>query len=300
MKKILVTGASGFIGRHCIPFLQKKGYEIFALYRTKFLKDFSHIHWVQADVLNPVHIADIMAKIAPSHMLHLAWDVTPGKFVTALDNLNWVKAGLTLLESFCTNQGKRVVMAGTCFEYDLTNSPLNEQNTPLKPATLYGASKLSLNHVVESYARQMNVSAAWARIFYLYGPHEYPQRFVPSIINGLLKKQIVPCTHCQQVRDFLYVEDVAEGLVELLDSNIEGSLNISSGEGIRLRTMIEQIEDHLHIKDLVHFDAIQANSLEPSHIIGDVERLNRELKWRPRWSLQEGLAKTIHWWNGVS
>jgi len=296
MKKVLLTGASGFIGSHCLSFLKKKGYEVFALYRTRYLEEPKGIQWVQADLLNSGQVKHTVQTIRPTHLLHLAWDVTPGKCLTSSENLDWIKAGLTLMEAFSNSSGRRLVMAGTCYEYDLTNGFVSEEITPLKPHTLYGGAKLSLNIALESFAKQMGLSAAWGRIFFLYGPNECSQRFVPSVIKGLLKKQTVPCTHCNQIRDYMYVEDVAEAMVELLDSSIEGSINIASGKGISLRTIIENIEDQLQVKGLVQYGALKANASEPSQLIGSKKRLNDELKWQPRWNLREGVAKTIEWW----
>lgn len=297
MKKVLLTGANGFIGRHCIPFLHNKGYEIFATYHESGSIDEKDVYWLQVDLLNPVQVKDIFKKIQPTHLLHLAWDVTPGKFWSSPLNLEWMKASMTLMECFANHLGQRIVMTGTCAEYDLSHGHLFEQITPLKPNTLYGGSKLSLGILLESFAKQNQLSAAWGRIFFLYGPHEYAQRFIPSVIRGLLQKQAVACTHCKQIRDFLYVEDVAEALVELLDSSIEGAVNIASGEGIALRTIIEAIEDNLQVKELVQFDALQPPAFESPVLIGSSNRLNEELKWHPRWSLKEGIDKTIEWWN---
>jgi nucleoside-diphosphate-sugar epimerase len=296
MKRVFLTGASGFIGRHCIPFLLKKGYEVFAVYQNASPMQEEGIQWVKIDLLDQLQVKDALDKIQPTHLLHLAWYVAHGKFWSSSANFEWIKASLTLIENFAHGSGKRVVMTGTCFEYDLSYSFLSEQETPLKPATLYGGSKLSLSIALDSFAKQNGLSAAWGRIFFLYGPHENPQRFIPSIIRGLLRKEAVPCTHCQQVRDFLHVQDVAEALVELLDSSIEGSVNIASGEGISLKTIIENIEDHLKVKGLAQFGALQPQAFEPTHLIGSTTRLNEELKWHPRYSLKEGIYKTIEWW----
>ncbi len=293
MKRVILTGATGFIGRHCVPVLKEKGYDVFAVFRKKALPDLQGVQWIQLDLLDSDQIKHAMEKIKPTHLLHLAWDVTPGKFLTSSENLDWIKASLTLMDVFSRNSGKRIVVAGTCYEYDITQGFLSEESTPLKPHTLYGGSKLSLNIALESYAKQKGLSAAWGRIFLLYGPNEYTQRFVPSIIRGLLKKQPVPCTHCNQIRDYLYVEDVASAMAALLDSSIEGSVNIASGEGLSLRTIIENIEEQLLVKGLAQFGALKTSVPEPPVLIGSKKRLSEELKWKPQWTLREGLIKTI-------
>ncbi len=297
MKKVLLTGASGFIGRHCIPFLLNRGYEVFAIYQNGVPVECDNVHWLKMDLLDPIQVEDMLAQVKPTHLLHLAWYVAHGKFWASSLNLDWVKASLTLLNSFSKHGGKRVVATGTCFEYDLSHGTLSEETTPLKPATLYGSSKLALSIVLEAFAKQSELSAAWARIFFLFGPHEYPKRFIPSVIRGLLRGEPVPCTHCQQVRDFLHVEDAADALVALLDSSVEGPINISSGDGVSLRSIIENIENTLQVDGLVQFGALQPQPFEPSHLIGDAKRLQSELKWQPRWDLQKGISNAIEWWS---
>lgn len=300
MKRVILTGASGFVGRHCIPFLLSRGYEVFAVYHNGSPVENENVHWLKVDLLDQQQVEAMLKTVQPTHLLHLAWYVAHGKFWASPLNLDWIKASLTLLKEFSKNDGKRVVMTGTCFEYDLAHGVLFEQITPLKPNTLYGSSKLSLSIALEGFAKQTGLSAAWARLFFLYGPHEYAQRFIPSVIRGLLRKESVACTHCQQVRDFLHVEDVAEALVALLDSSVEGSINISSGEGVTLRGIIENIEEYLQVKGLVQFGALQPQAFEPAQLIGNAERLSRDLNWQPRWNLKEGVSNTIEWWNNQS
>ncbi len=295
MKRVLLTGATGFIGRHCLPFLKDKGYEVFALSSEQKVSS-SDVTWLQCDLLNPVTLRDCISFAKPTHLLHLAWDVTPGKVWTSLDNLAWVKASLILLEQFTSQGGSRVVMAGTCAEYDWSASEFSERTTPCKPASLYGSCKLALQIILESFARQMGLSQAWGRIFYLYGPHENAHRFIPSIIGGLLKNEPIPCTECTQIRDFMHVTDVAEAFVALLDSDVQGVVNIGSGRGVALKEMIEIITDSLGKTALIQLGALSSMPDDPAHLIAQTDRLNHELNWNPKYTLEEGLNQVIKWW----
>src|SRR5438105_280249 len=133
MKRVLVTGASGFIGRHALPHLEARGFEVHAPGHSSF------------NVLDEKAHQPLLESIRATHLLHLAWDVTPGKYWTSLDNIEWVRASLSLFRHFAASGGKRWVGAGTCAEYDWSCGPvLSEETTPLRPTSLYGASKLSL------------------------------------------------------------------------------------------------------------------------------------------------------------
>jgi nucleoside-diphosphate-sugar epimerase len=298
MKRVLVTGARGFIGRHCLPFLEKRGFEICAV-SSKEHPSADSVRWIQFDLL--AHSPkELLAQIRPTHLLHLAWNVTPGQFWTSPENFKWVKSSIDLLEAFALQGGKRVVVAGTCAEYDWRASEFSEDKTPCIPDTLYGSCKLSLNLMLGALAKQMGFSQAWGRIFYLYGPHEYPERLIPSVIWKLLHQEPVPCSHGNQIKDFLYVEDVASAFAALLDSEIQGNVNIGSGRGVSVKQVIEKVAEQLQGRERVQFGAIPSLLKEPAELIADTKRLSEELQWNPRYSLEEGLCQTISWWkNGM-
>ena len=230
------------------------------------------------------------------HLLHFAWFTTPGEYWAARENLDWVRASLDLLQAFEERGGKRVVMAGTCAEYDWRYGYCSEQITPLAPATLYGMCKHSLQIVLDSFARQTGLSAAWGRIFFLYGPHEHPSRLISSVIISLLKGQPARCSHGNQIRDFLYVEDVADAFAALLESNITGSVNVASGCPVVLKDVIYKVGEKLGRKDLIQLGVLPVSSHEPYLLVADIGRLTSEVGWLPKCNLDGGLDKTIAWW----
>ena len=140
------------------------------------------------------------------------------------------------------------------------------------------------------------LSAVWGRIFFLYGAHEHPSRLVPSVINALLDGKPALCTHGNQIRDFLHVEDVASAFAALLDSEVNGAVNIASGEPVALENIIYRIADKLERPDLVQLDAISAPASDVPLLIGDASRLKQEVGWSPRYDLDTGLEMTIDWW----
>ena len=99
MKKVLITGASGFIGRHCLPFLKRRGFEIYAI-SSKIQPDTAGIKWIHLDLLKLLSFKELMEQVAPTHLLHLAWNCEPGKCWNSVDNLSWLKKSVDLLEAF--------------------------------------------------------------------------------------------------------------------------------------------------------------------------------------------------------
>ena len=296
MRKVLVTGATGFIGRHCLPLLLARGDRVHAVSSKTVPKTSDNICWHQADLLDPAQIAELIGSIQPSHLLHFAWFAVPKQYWTSLDNFRWVQGSLSLLQSFAQHGGERVVMAGTCAEYDWQYGYCSEQITPLLPATTYGICKHSLQSMLNAFASQTGISAAWGRIFFVYGPYEPPQRLVPAVVRSLLQDRPARCSHGKQIRDFLYVRDLADAFVALLGSSVAGSVNMASGNPVTLKDIIENVAAQLERPDLIRLGAIPPAANDPPLLVADVSRLTDEVGWQPRFSLDAGLAETISWW----
>ncbi len=296
-KKVLVTGASGFIGKHCLPSLIARGYEVHAVTsKTLPLSPIEYITWHRADLLDTHNTVSLLADIQPSHLLHLAWFALPDQYWVSPENIRWVQASLTLFEEFARWQGRRLVVAGTCAEYDWRFGYCAEGVTPLAPSQLYGVCKHALHLMTDAWACHTELSLAWGRIFFLYGPHEYKERLVPSVIESLLDKQLALCSHGKQIRDYLYVEDAAEALVALLDSELQGAVNIASGIPLSVRDLVSTVADLLASHELIRFGARPASKSEQPLLVADVRRLTDELGWQPACTLESGLAQTIDWW----
>jgi len=298
MKRVLVTGATGFIGRHCVGALAARGFQVHAVSSKPTRDDNPDTHWHRADLFDAARVQRLFSESRPTHLLHLAWITTPGKYVTSLRNLDWVEASIRLVKAFRDAGGRRVVMAGTCAEYDWKYGYCREGITPLKPATYYGQCKHALRQLVESYSQQVGLSAAWARIFFVYGPHAHPARFPGCIMSSLLHQQIAPCSHGNQVRDFLHVRDAGDAIAALLDSELAGGVNVASGCPVRLKDVALGVADAMGRPDLIRLGAIPAPPDEPPLLVADVRRLASELGWTPRFELIQGLNDTIDWWTG--
>jgi len=298
MSRVLLTGATGFIGAHALDALLARGHEVHAVSRRAGPPR-ERVVWYQADLLEPGAAESLIAQAQVSGLLHLAWYAAPGSFWTASENERWIDASLRLLRAFGETGGRRAVMAGTCAEYQWGGEILSEEHTPLEPATLYGACKDATNVAATAVAAQLDVSFAWGRVFFLYGPGEPPGRLVSGVINGLLAGEEVASTEGRQRRDFMHVADVAGAFAALLDSPVTGALNVASGTPVGVREIVELIEQAVGVRDRVRFGALPARADDPEVIAGETRRMREELGFRPAIGLEEGLRETVAWWRSL-
>ena len=306
MSRVLLTGASGFIGRHAIAPLQAAGHEVHTVSRTKVPgtevprtevprtevpgTEVPRTTWHEADLLDDP--AAVVREVEPDVLVHLAWYAEHGKFWTSPENLRWVEASLQMLLAF---GGRRAVFAGTCAEYDWTipRDTLAE-DAPTAPATLYGAAKHGLHTVAAAYAQQAGFELAWGRVFFLYGPGEAPTRLVPAVATALLNGEPARTTAGTQYRDFMHVADVAAGFAALAGADgVTGPVNVASGEPRMLREVIEAIAHAAGRPDLLELGALPQRPGEPERLVADVTRLRDEVGFAPSISLQDGIEAVV-------
>jgi nucleoside-diphosphate-sugar epimerase len=294
MKRFLLTGATGFIGVRAAAALRARGYEIHAVGRTAPRDETVKFH--RCDILDVEATRANVAGVEATHLLHLAWDVTTGRYWAAPENLDWVSASLHLVKAFAAAGGKRAVFAGTCAEYQWGAPRFLETETPCVPATLYGASKDALRRLVEAYGATAGLSIGWGRIFYPFGPGEKSGRLVSDAIGSLLSGRSFPTSHGCQQRDYIHVDDVAGAFGALVDSDVRGAVNIGSGRAVPVRSILDTISRITGNAECLRFGERALPDSEPDVIEADTTRLVHEVGFEPKFDLAAGLADTVAWW----
>jgi nucleoside-diphosphate-sugar epimerase len=301
--KVLVTGAGGFIGSHVVRRALKGKHQVVAVVRSgssdKRLAGLrQQVEIVECDLRDHPRLKEVVLSTRPEVAIHLAWYVVPGKNYSAPVNLDCVAASLALAQCLAAAGCPRLVGVGTFAEYEWHHGFLSEDITPLQSSSLYGVSKNATREILEAYCKVAAMSFAWPRLFNVYGPGDVEPRLVPAVVKDLLQGNRAECSHGLQMRDFLYVEDVADALWRVAESNFSGAINIGSGEPVRVRDIVEALGRLTGKADLLGIGVRPTGPDEPPLVVADVRKLKKLTGWAPVWSLEDGLRQTVDWWRG--
>ena len=298
--RILVTGASGFVGSHVVKALIDQGHDVAALVRPESslwrLDDVANrFRVVRSDSTAPASLLAPLDGWRPESCIHLAWYAVPGEYLQSTENVTSLALSLRMLDELVVAGCEHVVMTGTCYEYDTEAGDLREDG-PVRPVTIYAASKLAAKMIGELRAAQLGVGFTWARLFYLYGPFEDERRLVPAVIRAQLDGREFPATVGTQVRDYLHVEDVAAALCALATQRVTGTFNVCSGEKVTVGELISEVARIAGHPELIRLGALPQRTGDPAYIRGENTRLRAATSWTPHHTLTEGLSGTVAWW----
>lgn len=254
--------------------------------------------WHEANLLDGDELLRLIKTVRASHLLHFAWDVTPGKFWNSEINEMWLAASTALSRAFWEQGGERAVGIGTCAEYAWHAGDVicDERFTPIQPSTKYGAAKHALYLAMAQHAALVDGSLAWARLFFQYGPGEPKQKFVASAIRSLLNKSHFRVESSNQQRDWLFVQDVADACIAILDSEFCGALNVGGGILRTNRDLLSAIVRFTGNVDCIEFGDKPSDSNNPLKLIPNLDALFKKIKWHPEYSLDVGMKETIDFW----
>ncbi|SLN75974.1 NAD-dependent epimerase/dehydratase family protein [Ruegeria meonggei] len=285
MARVLLTGATGLIGRATATALTQAGHEVITLGRNP-------ANDITCDLLDPDATTKALETARASLLVHLAWHDGPRDRWTSGANLDWMAATLHLVRKFACMGGQRAVCAGSCAEYDWSVPELTE-TSPLWPRSLYGAAKAGTGLALCAAGPALGLSIAWARIFFVFGPGEPPGRLLGDLIVNLKAGKPAECTDGRQERDFLHVDDLAFALALLLASEAEGAINVASGHTVAVREVITETARQMGRPDLVRLGKIVRAPDDPDRLATDVTRLRQEAGFQPRHDLISAIAATL-------
>jgi nucleoside-diphosphate-sugar epimerase len=297
--KILVTGASGFLGKYVINALLQSSIhtQIFAISQKNInaIKD-KNLTWIKLDLHDFDATRSALEKISPDVLIHLAWYAEHGKFWDSLENIKWICTTISLLESFKEFGGSKVFIAGTCAEYDANHGPCIEGLTPIKPESIYAKSKDLTRQIAVNLCNKWKINLVWGRIFFPYGPGEALTKLIPSTLISLRNDSEINISHGNQQRDFIHAWDVAQA-ISLLATNpsCDGEFNISSQQAISIKLIVSLCQKSTNkLNSIVNYGTIKISDGGHPILIGSNQKLSN-LGWFPKHNLEQSISEYIEY-----
>jgi len=301
MKRLLITGANGFIGSRIVQKLSLKKFEVHTLSRNSDHRFSSQIYQHILDINKYSDVKAVVNEIKPQYLIHLAGVTTIKDSVS--DYLNTAKsiyvATVNLAEA-CRQEVqdfRQFLMAGSSKEYGPTKSGLKRitENTPLLPNNPYGIAKVA----AENYLAYLNMNYKFPytvmRTFTTYGRTDNTNFFIEKTIHDMLVGSEVRVIEPHAVRDWIYIEDTVEGyLCALGNKNAVGeAFNLCSGMGHTAMEVVDAVRKHTASGSKIKKGG-KSNSFDPKILVGSNLKAARLLGWKPKYSLEKGLEATIH------
>lgn len=275
-KKVLVTGATGLIGKELAKPLHQAGFEVYAITIDENNPN-NGIHWLKGNLFDENSIKSIMEEVKPEYLLNMAW-CTTGDYLKSDTNYEFLNAGINLLKHFKNNNGKRAIFAGTCFEYKFKNEPLKETDELDSDKTVYTFCKNKLHEIADYFCQINNISFGYGRIFYVYGENEDKTRLTGMITDKLSRNEEVIIKSGSLIKDYMYSKDIANAFVKFLESDVKGTVNICTGKPISIKEFALTIGKQLNKEHLIIFQDEPSN--QPPIIVGDNSRLINEVGYK--------------------
>ena len=311
MKKVLVTGADGFIGSHLTEELVKKGYEVKAF---AFYNSFNTWGWLDSldmDVME--HVEVFTGDIRDPHGVKTAMDGCDAVFhLAALIGIPFsyhspdayvetnIKGTLNVLQAARELDTERVMVTSTSEVYGTAQYVPIDEKHPFQGQSPYSATKIGADRLAESFYRSFNLPVSIVRPFNTYGPRQSARAVIPTIITQLLAgKTEIKLGSLTPTRDFNFVKDTANGFISIYESDrtIGEEINIATGEEISIGELADELIRQINPKAKIICDEerLRPEKSEVNRLLGSNEKIKMLTSWKQNWSFSEGLCETIKW-----
>lgn len=285
--KIFITGFNGFLGKSLRTQLSKECKIISLVRKKNQIKSAANILEVKGDLKNPKDWIGVVKDFAPDYCINLAWDGLPDYSLKKCSEN--IKQHLDLLEILVEISIKKIVVAGSCWEYGKQSGTMFEDTKTINPS-LFGLSKTSIFSLYDYICKENNIDYFWSRIFFCYGPNQRSQSIIPTIWRNIRFDQKNPINFPNTYQDYIYVDDVIKALTKMIKvSSTSGIYNIGSS---KLNSVAEIAKIIYSYYDLASpFEIINKNKVEG--IKANITKIRTTLKWEPKITLKEGIIKTL-------
>jgi nucleoside-diphosphate-sugar epimerase len=296
MKRVLITGANGFLGKNLVIHFLNKNYKILGISRnSNNLKNvLNKIEFIQAKENQYDSISSDIIRFQPDIVIHAGWDGGNNyKDTNTLDQFKSnIPTGISLLNIIKQlNKPPTFVGVGSFAEYGMLTSKARESQIE-RPLNFYGLSKYTFKEISRLFCQYNNIHWKWVRPCYIYGPGDIHTRVIPSTINNLIKKNPIKLDKCNVTLDYLYIDDFCNAVQAIVENNTNGVYNICSGKEYRLKDILIFLNKQIDKNNKISYNDI-SRKLAPQYVCGSNTKLKKTTAWKPKIDLKTGLIKTI-------
>lgn len=302
-RRVVVTGAAGFLGAAVVRRLVADGHEVLAWMRPTSdawrLTDLPRLRRFALDVADVLTEAGretataALSEFRPDALLHAAWEGVRGPRREEPAQEQNVAPTVEVLRLAAASGARRFVGLGSQAEYGPSAEVLSEAS-PVRPTSPYGAAKLECGRRWLAEADRLGASAAWVRVFSVYGPGQREGALVPDLARALREGRSLPLGAGETPWDYLYEDDAAEALARLAcRDDVRGIFNLASGTAVPIGNVMHRVAALVDPKHVLALGTRVRAPRDPEALRADVTRLSAALPWRPTTSLDEGLARTV-------
>lgn len=307
MKRCLLTGATGFLGKNLFRRLMDSGHECYVLVRPgRELTELNDIaanrpfHARECDIVNePNHLRRIFTSVSPDWVFHTAamgtrFDHTPESMVDVNIRATW-----RLLQAATGTGFEAFINAGASQEYGKKPRPTKETDSPM-PDTFYGATKASATLMCQQFAIQTGMRITTVRVYSGYGPYEHEHRLIPQLIFRGRECTLPPLVHPDSARDYIYTKDTVDLFIKAAEYGGENPhiLNAGTGEMKTLRGVVEIARSALGIDAQPQWGSMDDCQFDTTLWAADIAKTQSVLGWSPQYDFEDGFKQTIKWWEG--
>lgn len=287
MKKVVITGAAGFLGSYLTQQMAREEIQVYAIVRSmeKARKRFSenpYLHIIEIDMKDISQLVNLIPK--PIDVFyHLAWSGERNAFEEQTNNIHYA---IEALEVAAKLGCKKFICTGSQAEYGIYQTKTDETTLP-NPNTAYGAAKLAACYLTKFRADQLGVAWIWARVFSVYGKNDNPKALIPYLIQTLQAGISPKVSAGLQKWDFLHGNDAADALIALgKTDNVQGIYHIASGDSKPLRYFIELVRERIDPKQAIQYDAVATAGVE---LFTSIDKIKKATGWMPKLKFFDGI-----------